>query len=77
MREVIVTLPRLMTAKDMAEVLGLHPASMCSLARTGQMWVIHLGRAMRFDPGRWRSGWPPAVPPRGEVRVKRVHPEDQ
>lgn len=43
------TLPRLMTAKEVATETGLPLARIYFLARTGEMPVIRLGRAMRFD----------------------------
>lgn len=44
------TLPRLLTAKEVSSATGIPLARIYQMAREGQMPVIRLGRAMRFDP---------------------------
>ncbi len=43
-------LPRLLKAKELHDQTDLPLARIYELARTGQLPVIRLGRAMRFDP---------------------------
>jgi excisionase family DNA binding protein len=44
------TLPRLLHAKEVADATGLPLARVYELSRNGEMPVIRLGRAMRFNP---------------------------
>ncbi len=43
-------LPRLWTARELAERTRIPLARIYELGRTGRMPVIRLGRAMKFDP---------------------------
>ena len=49
------TLPRLLTARQVAEDTGLPLARVYELAREGAMPCVRLGRAMRFDAEELRS----------------------
>jgi excisionase family DNA binding protein len=50
MKNPTAVLPRLATAKEISDQTGLTLPRVYELARTGQMPVVKLGRAMRFDP---------------------------
>ena len=50
MQPQVAELPRLLKAPEIAQATGLPLARVYALARRGDMPVIRLGRAMRFDP---------------------------
>lgn len=43
------SLPRLLTADEVADATGLPKARVYELAREGDMPAVHLGRAVRFS----------------------------
>jgi len=57
-----VTPPRLWGAKQIAEYLSVSPRTLSRLIQSGALPVVHVGRAVRCDPGalaaRFRSGVP-------------------
>lgn len=48
-------LPRLLTAQELSKQLGYPLDRIYELARRGEMPVVRLGRAVRFDPGAIRA----------------------
>ena len=49
------TLPRLITAAELAASTGIPKSRVFELAREGELPCIRLGRAMRFDPEAVRA----------------------
>lgn len=47
--------PRLVTARTVAERLGISQHRVYELARTGDLPHVRLGRSMRFDPAAIES----------------------
>jgi excisionase family DNA binding protein len=48
-------LPRLLTAEELSEAIGLSKERIWQLARRGQIPVVKLGRACRFAPAAVRQ----------------------
>ena len=42
-------MPEIMTTKEIAEYLRLHPITICKYAAEGQIPAIRIGRVWRFD----------------------------